>query len=131
MSNPIQKVEVETIDKNTKSVNALFDSGSFYTIIRSDSMPATKFVFRYPEPEIFGTASKKSMLKIIGETSLIIEINNKRIRETVLLAPLLSTDLIIGAKAMQAWHITIDNSTGETKITVGIDMNDPNITRVI
>jgi len=131
MSKPIQKVEIETIDKKTKSINALFDSGSFYSIIRSDSMPATKYLFKYPKPKEFGTANKKSILKIIGETSLVIKINNKKINETVLVAPQLSRDLIIGAKAMQSWHITVDNSTGETKIVVEKDMNDPDITEVV
>ena len=131
MSNPIQNLEIETIDKKTKSVNTLFDSGSFYSIIKQDCLPLSEYIISYPEPKVFGTASEGGTLQITGSVELIVTINNKKINELVYVAPKLSMEMIIGARTMQSWHITIDNSTGETIISVDKDMNHPDITRVV
>ena len=42
---PIQKVIIESLDGNTKTVEALFDRGSFYNIIRKDTLPETKNIY--------------------------------------------------------------------------------------
>jgi len=131
MSNPIQNLEIETIDKKTKSVNTLFDSGSFYSIIKQDCLPLSEYIVYYPDPEIFGTASENGTLEITGSVELIVSINSKKIKETIYIAPNLSKEMIIGSKTMQSWHITIDNSNGKTTISVDKDMNDPDITSVV
>lgn len=130
MGKPIQQVSISTIDQRTKAVNALFDSGAFYSIIHENSLPQTNYITHYPKPEVYGTATKGATLKITGETTLMIHIEDKTIRETVLISPELSREMIIGAKTMQSWHITVNNETGDTKIVVGTDMNDPEVTEV-
>ena len=127
---PIQNITVETLDGNSKTLEALVDSGSFYTIIRSDALPVTTSMYYYREPKLFGTAAQEGKLKILGVITLIIEINNQRIDDSVLISDHLSSDMIIGAKTMQAWDISIVNDNGNTKIKVGRDMRDPVITTV-
>lgn len=131
MSYPIQKLQIETIDKKTKSVNTLFDSGSFYSIIKQVCLPSSEYIVYYPVPELWGTASEGGTLEITGSVELIVTINNKKIKELIYIAPNLSKEMIIGSKTLQAWHITIDNSNSKTIISVDKDMNDPDITSVV
>ena len=44
MSKPIHEITIETMEKKTNKVKTLFDTGSFYTIVREDVLPETKFV---------------------------------------------------------------------------------------
>lgn len=131
MSKPIHEITIETMEKKTNQVNTLFDTGSFYTIVREDILPETKFVHWYSSPEEFKTAAKGGKLHIKGKTGLIIEYNNRRISEgDILISSDLNREMIIGAKTMQAWDITIHNKNGKTFVNFGKDMRDPEITEV-
>lgn len=39
MSKPIYSIEIITADAKKRAVNTVFDTGSFYTIIREDCIP--------------------------------------------------------------------------------------------
>ncbi|MBI4947725.1 MAG: hypothetical protein HY840_15140 [Bacteroidetes bacterium] len=131
MSKPIHEITIGTMEKKTNQVNTLFDTGSFYTIVREDVLPETKFVYWYPVPDEFKTAVKGGKLQIKGVTRLTIEYNNRKIVEgDILISSDINREMIIGAKTMQAWDIVINNKNGKTTVTFGKDMRDPEITEV-
>ncbi len=131
MSKPLQTVTLTSTDQRQRRVPALFDSGSFYTIVREDCLPSSKAVLRYKVPRQLGTASKGGKVTVVGVTFLVIGIGKKKINESALVAKGLSREMIIGAGAMQAWDITLHNRNGSTRVHVGHDMRDPEITEVI
>ena len=116
------------MDNRNGAVNALFDTGSFYTIIREDCMPPKAYF--YPQSNELGTASHGGKLKISGATILIIEHEGRKIKTQVLVSPTLKQDMIIGAEAMQSWHINVLNTKKETKVIFNLDMRDPDINEV-
>jgi len=93
MSKPIREVQIKAATGSKGSVDAVVDSGSFYTIIREDRIP----------PE------------------------GRWIRDEALVSPHLGSDMLIGAKTMQAWDITIKNKNGHTTVHVGRDMSDADV----
>ena len=56
MSKPIEQITFTTLEDKSVSVEALFDSGSYYTIIREDVLPAGTQILQYKAPQSFGTA---------------------------------------------------------------------------
>lgn len=130
MSKPVLDVTVENVAGQRAALKAVVDSGSYYTIIRESSLPPNTPVLPYARPEEFKTAAKEGKLRVTGETGFIITMGDRVIRETALISPDLGRDLLIGAKTMQAWDISIRNRNGKTKVIVGRDMRDPEITEV-
>ena len=130
MSKPILKVTITNTGGRSASIPAVFDTGSFYTLIRQDRLPAGTSLLRYRVPEILRAAAKGSRLRVIGETGLIITIGRKKIRDTALVTPDLAREMILGAGTMQKWDISVHNRNGKTRIAVGRDMSDPEITEV-
>ncbi len=130
MGKLVMDVVITTVERNTSTVRAVWDSGSFYTIIREDRLPPGSGIQRYPSPEILRGAAKGSRLEMIGVTELIFTVGEKMIRDSALVSPDLAQDLLIGAKTMQAWDISIVNSNGHTTISIGHDMRDPDIIEV-
>ena len=133
MSKPIHNIAIETMEKKVNKVNTLFDTSSFYTIVREDVLPETKFVHWYPVSEEFKTvpSTREGKLQIKGVTRLMIEYDNRRIVEgDILISSELNREMIIGAKTMQAWDIGINSKNGHTVVTFGKDMRDPEITEV-
>jgi hypothetical protein len=126
---PIVPVTVFSLNKTSRKVNAVFDSGSYYTIIRVDKLPADTTIIK--QESTFGTANKKAKLKIIAETILILGIGKKLIKTHVLVSDELGSDMLIGAQTMQSWDISILNEKGKTKIKIVHDMRDPEINEVV
>lgn len=125
---PKVEIQISTVDKKHATINALFDSGSFYSIIREDKLPSKKFIF--PQSQIFGTAAKDGKVEISGSTHMVIEYEGRRINDSVLVSPNLNQEMIIGAGTMQLWHIDIENKKGKTKVIFRLDMRDPDIMEV-
>ncbi|MBI5218515.1 MAG: hypothetical protein HY958_06245 [Bacteroidia bacterium] len=126
MSKPVFDIEITTPEQKSGKVTAVFDSGAFPTIIRQDKLPPTQII-KYHNPEIYGGAVQGSKLNVIGCTRLIVEYNNKMISTLVEVAPLLAADMLIGARTMQEWDISIVNKNGKTEINIGHDMRDPEL----
>ncbi len=126
---PILPITIFSLNKTSRNVNAVFDSGSFYTIIRADKLPANTTII--PQNTTFGTANKKGRLNVIGQTILIMGIGKKMIQGEVLVSPDLGSDMLIGAGTMQTWDISIINIKGKTKIDIKHDMRDPEINEVV
>jgi len=125
---PVFPIKIISLNNTSANLNAVFDSGSFYTIIRADKLPADTTVIR--QELTFRTANKGGILQIIGKTILDILIGEKMIETQVLVSSELGSDMLIGAQTMQSWDISIMNSKGKTTINVAHDMRDPEITEV-
>lgn len=130
MTKPIRTIKLKTMDGKKSEVEALIDTGSFYTIIRQDCVPAGAKFISYKTAEKLGTAKKSGQVRIVASAEMILEIDGHPILEDVRISPDLKREFILGAKTMQAWDISIKNKNGHTKIHVGHDMNDPDIQAV-
>lgn len=126
---PIVPITILSLNNTSRSVNAVFDSGSYYTIVRADKLPANTTIIE--QHQSFGTANKKSRLKTIGETILIMSIGKKMIKSEALVSEELGSDMLIGAQTMQSWDISILNTKGKTTINIKHDMRDPEINEVV
>ena len=130
MSKPVQEIPIRTFDGKAGRVLALFDTGSYLTLIRQDCVPAGATITKYKKLETLGTAKKTGKLKIVACMNLVLDVNGHPIRDEVLITPDLKREFILGAKTMQGWDITIKNKNGHTTIHVGRDLNDPDVQAV-
>lgn len=130
MSKLVSEVTISTMDEKSGNVKAVFDTGSFNTIVREDRLPAGAPIERRLTPLEFRTAAQGGKLRVIGVIVLSITIGDKMIQDDAMVSPDLAQDMLVGAKTMQAWDITIQNQNGQTKIIVGHDMRDPDIIEV-
>lgn len=130
MSKPIREITITTLDEKTGSVKAVFDSGSFYSIVREDKVPAGAMIVWRSVPKEFKTAAQGGKLIVTGEIPLVITIGDKMVEDSILVSPHLGQEMLIGAKTMQAWDISIVNENGNTEIVIRHDMRDPDIIEV-
>jgi hypothetical protein len=127
---PILDVEIRTLDDQSAAVRAVFDTGSFYTIVREDRVPSHASVVHRKVVRTFRGAAKGSVLTVVGEVSLVLSVGGRELDDVALVSPDLSQELIVGAGTMQKWDISLINKNGHTEVSVGRDMNDPDITEV-
>lgn len=130
MSKPTLDIQIATPDEKTATVKAVFDTGSFYTILREDKVPAGAVVLKRKTPRIFRTAAKGTRLLATGEVSLVLTIGGKQVDDVALVSADLSQEMLVGAGTMQKWDISIVNRNGHTDVTVGRQMHDPDIIEV-
>ncbi len=131
MSKPIYKLDVLTADGRKGHVTAVFDTGSFYTIIREDCLPKGSHVEQFKKNEVFGTARRGAKLVTTGVIHLKIKIGGHWISGEARVAPELGSEMLVGAGLMQMWDISVKNKNGHTSVHVGRDMNDPDIQTVL
>ena len=74
MSKPIRKIKVTTMDGKKAAVEALIDTGSFYTIIREDCVPPGAKVIKYRTVEKLGTAKKSGQVRIVASAEMILDV---------------------------------------------------------
>lgn len=130
MSKPILDVKIQTPDESATTVRAVFESGSFYTIIREDKVPSPASVAKRKSPRILKAAARGSHLTATGEVALVFTIGTKQIDDVALVSPVLSQEMIVGAGTMQKWDISIVNRNGHAEVAVGRDMHDPDVIEV-
>ena len=130
ISKPILNIEFITPDDKKGEAKALFDSGSFPTILREDILPKGTKLHTYKKKREFGLADRKGKIEVTASISLIIKIGNKMIETNTFISPDLKRELLIGAKTMQSWDISIKNRNGRTSVVVGLDMRDEDITMI-
>lgn len=109
---------------------AVLDSGSFFTIVRDDVLPKKTAVATLKTPRVRGMAGRSGRLRMTGEVVISIELEGKEIQTSAYVCPDLKRDLLIGATTMQGWDISVLNRGGKTRVVVGRDMNDPDLTGV-
>ncbi len=130
MSKPIANILIATLDEKQVQARAVFDSGSFFTILRENMVPEGAVIVKRKSPKEFNTAAAGGRLTVTGEIPIVMTIGDKVIEDLVLLSPNLSQEMLIGAGTMQKWDITIENKKGETKVVVGRDLSDPDISEI-
>ncbi len=130
MTKPILDVVLRSMGRSESKVRAVFDTGSHYSIVREASLPPKTSVLKYPKAETLKAAAVGGKLKILGATVLIVQVGGKRVRDEVLVSPDLSQEMIVGAGTMQKWDISIHNNGGRTRVTVGRDIDDPDVIEV-
>jgi hypothetical protein len=75
-------------------------------------------------------ATRGSPLQIAGTAELLMRVGKKVIMDDALVASNLAREMIVGAGTMQKWDISIRNRNGSTRVVMGRDMHDPEITEV-
>lgn len=131
MSKPVKEIHVTSLDGKSGAVKAVFDTGSFYTIIREDRVPSGAQIVREGAQQQFRTAAQGGKLEINGVLPMArIIIGEKIIEDSMLVSPNLAQEMLIGAKTMQSWDVSIINTNGQTDVVVKHDMRDPDITEV-
>ena len=125
--NPLRIV---TPDEKSNTVKAVFDTGSFYSILREDKVPAGAAILRRKKPRTLRTAAKGGQFSAIGELSLALTIGDRQIDDVVSVSSDLSQEMLVGTGTMQKWGISIVNHNGRTEVVIGRDMRDPDITEV-
>jgi hypothetical protein len=130
MSKPVMPVTITNSRRKSVTIPAVFDSGSFYTLIRRDCLPAGTSLEPLAAPRMLRAASRGSRLRVTGTAVLVITVGGKKVLDYALVSPDLAREMIIGAGTMQQWDITIRNQNGRTRIVVARDMEDPEITEV-
>jgi hypothetical protein len=121
VSKPIVDIKIRTTDDATANVKAVFDSGSFYTIVHEDKVPSAASVVRRKSPRTLGAAARGSQLTAVGDVSLVLTIGNKEIDDAALVSPNLVQEMLVGARTMQKWDISIINRNGSTQVSIGRD----------
>jgi len=130
MKKPVLDILITTPDESSVPVKAVFDSGSFYSILREDKVPAGALIHRHKTPRIFRAAAKGTRLSATGEIPLVLTIGDKMVDGAVYVSPDLSQEMLVGAGMMQMWDISIITRNGRTEVVVGRDMRDPDLTEV-
>ena len=131
MSKPIRDVLICTADGRKANVRAVFDTGSFYTIIRQDKLPRRAQFERLAKIETFGTAKRGARISMMGIVHIKIKTEGRWINGEAYVAPQLGSEMLIGAGLMQMWDISIRNKNGHTAILIGRDMTDPDIQTIL
>src|SRR3989304_2512662 len=96
MSKPIKKIIITTVDEKSAEINAVFDSGSYWTIIREDKIPAGAAILKKTNPESFRTAAPGGKVEISGYIELIMQIGDKMIQDSAHISPNLFSDMLLG-----------------------------------
>ena len=94
--------------KGTGELNALFDSGATYSLVRADLAAPLGTLEKLPRPLNAETASEGQFLRIEHRISLDFYLNDLRLTDEFLVVPNLSEEAIIGATTMQKWKIKLD-----------------------
>ena len=131
MSKPIFEVSFTTLDEKTGTARAVFDTGSFYSILREDKLPPGTAVLKRAKPLVLRPAAKGTRLTAVADVPLVMRIGDKEIEDVVLVSPDLTQELLVGAGTMQRWDISVLNANGRTKVSVAHDRHDPEINDVL
>jgi len=98
--------------KGRRRCRALFDSGASYSIIRRDIAQGIAGLEPLPDPAnwIFETAERGRLVETKYRVSLDFRFDDSEAHfsDEFVVFDELSEELIVGAKTMQAWKITLD-----------------------
>ena len=94
---------------------ALFDSGATYSIIRRDIAEKLSPLDPLPDPEdwIFETVLAGQLIQARYRVTLNFRFDDSKARfsDEFIVFDTCTEEVIVGAKTMQAWHITLDFET--------------------
>ncbi|HOK40137.1 MAG TPA: retropepsin-like aspartic protease [bacterium] len=98
-----------------REIEAMFDSGASYSCIRKDIAEKLEILRPLVEPMEFVTAKKEIKIKAEYAVRLDFYINGDRFSDEFIVMEELGSEIIIGAKTMQAWRMKIDFEAEEIK----------------
>jgi hypothetical protein len=130
MSKPTLEIKIVTPDGKSGTVKAVFDSGSFHTILREDKVPAGAALIRREQPRAFRTAAKGGTFTATAELPLVLAIGDREVDDVAMVSSDLSQEMLVGAGTMQKWDISMVNRNGRVEVAVGRDMRDPDVIEV-
>lgn len=130
MTKPVIVVSLRTFGGKEGKARAVFDTGSYRSLIREDRLPAGALVDRSPAPLELKTAAQGGRTHVVGALVLTITVKDRMIEDEVLVSPDQSQEMLIGAGTMQKWDITIRSDNGHTEVIVGTDLRDPDVQEV-
>jgi hypothetical protein len=130
MTKPVLEIEITSAEGKARTVKAVFDTGSFYTLLREDRIPEGATVIARKDPHVFRTAARGQRFSAVAELPLVLTIGDKAVLDVALVTPDLSQEMLVGAGTMQKWDIGIITRQGRTEVSVGRHMKDPDITEV-
>lgn len=103
----IIRKEIEIIgSKGKRSVLALFDSGSTYSIIKKELAEKIEMLIPLPQPKRLPVADGRK-IQVDHAIRADFKINGITLSDEFLIFDITS-DVIIGVKTMQAWRIKLD-----------------------
>ena len=109
--------------KGEHELVGLFDSGATYSCIDRDLAEELEILIPLPSPLSLETAEAGRMVEVKERVSLDFHLDGYRFSDEFMVIPDLSSQLIIGAKTMQAWRFKLDFEADEVII-------DPRVTRL-
>ena len=130
MTKPVLQIGITSAEGKSRTLNAVFDTGSFHTLLREDRIPEGATVITRKDPHVFRTAARGQRFKAVAEIPLVLTIGDKAVLDVALVSPDLSQEMLVGAGTMQKWDISIMTRNGRTEVSVGRHMRDPDITAV-
>ncbi len=130
VSKPILDIAIRTVEEIQAPVKAVFDSGSQFSILRKDKVPPGAAVLWRKNPRTFRTAASGARLLATGELPVVLIIGDREIDDVVLVSEELTQEMVVGAGLMQKWDVSIVTRDGITRVIVGRDMRDPDLTIV-
>jgi 8-oxo-dGTP pyrophosphatase MutT (NUDIX family) len=103
--------------RGEETVTALFDSGASYSCIRREIAEEIGLLEPLEEPMVFATADEGTSIRadFVVHLSFFFEDTDRRFTDEFIVLDVLSEDLIIGAKTMQAWKIRLDFDAEEVR----------------
>ncbi|MBI4612823.1 MAG: hypothetical protein HY720_04360 [Planctomycetes bacterium] len=129
MGKPIRAVQISALKGQWRTVNAVFDKGTFRSFIAESAVPAGSSILSYDRPELAPTA-KGGPIRITGVIFLLVRIGKKEIHDGFHISPDLPYELLIGAITMRPWRISIRKAGCRTRVVVGNDRRDPDLMAV-
>ena len=131
MSKPVRQVTITTLDEKSGTVKAVFDTGSFYSILRADKVPEGAAVLERKKPLVLKAAAQDTRLTVTAEVVLIMKLGDKEIEDVVSVSSDLAQEMLVGAGTMQRWDISVLNRNGNTEVDIGTDRRDPEVNEVV
>lgn len=108
-----------TGSKGRRVCTAMFDSGASYSIVGRDIAQDIAQLEALPDPSewVFETAKPGEFIQAIGVVRLEFRFadSDARFSDEFVVFDELSQEIIIGAKTMQAWKITLDFAAEEIR----------------
>ena len=110
----LKRIRIEG-SKGWREIEAMFDSGASYSCIKKAIAEEIATLEKLPKPMEFKTAKEEVNLKAEYRVRLDFYINGDRFSDEFIVMEELGSEIIIGAKTMQAWRMKIDFEAEEIK----------------
>ncbi len=94
--------------KGETKVDALYDNGASFSFIQKALASSLETITKMPDPLSFETAKEGEKIIVNERVALDFYIEGIRLSDEFFISDVLSEEVIIGAKTMQAWRLKLD-----------------------